>query len=152
MRDEKIGREAMTVFALACVARAMLPVLGIARTARTEWGGGERITALGQNANNSAMILGAGLIALLALQRSEEHTSELQSQSNLECRLLLGQRRSGPEIRMIFTRRVTQQHRGTEMTVQSNEHVALLCTDRQLAVGQIAQQQVRSHQLRGVRN
>src|SRR2546430_16676180 len=68
MRDEKIGREAMTVFALACVARAMLPVLGIARTARTEWGGGERITALGQNANNSAMILGAGLIALLALQ------------------------------------------------------------------------------------
>src|SRR5204862_5631053 len=36
--------------------------------ARTEWGGGERITALGQNANNSAMILGAGLIALLALQ------------------------------------------------------------------------------------
>src|SRR5437016_13841406 len=68
MRDEKIGREAITVFALACVARAMLPVLGIARTARTEWGGGERITALGQNANNSAMILGAGLIALLALQ------------------------------------------------------------------------------------
>ena len=68
LRDEKIGREAMAVFALACVARAMLPVLGIARTARTEWGGGERITALGQNANNSAMILGAGLIALLALQ------------------------------------------------------------------------------------
>jgi len=68
MRDEKLGRQAMAVFALACVARAMLPVLGIARTARAEWGGGERITALGQNANNSAMILGAGLIALLALQ------------------------------------------------------------------------------------
>ena len=68
MRTEKIGRETMAVFALACVARAMLPILGIARTARTEWGGGERITALGQNANNSAMILGAGLIALLALQ------------------------------------------------------------------------------------
>src|SRR2546427_2070577 len=32
----------------------------------------------------------AGLMALLALQpRSEEHTSELQSQSNLVCRLLL---------------------------------------------------------------
>ncbi len=68
MRAETIGREALTVFAVACVARAMLPVLGIARTARVEWGGGERITALGQNANNSAMILGAGLIALLALQ------------------------------------------------------------------------------------
>jgi O-antigen ligase len=68
MRAEKIGRETVVVFAVACVARALLPVLGIARTARTEWGGGERITALGQNANNSAMILGAGLIALLALQ------------------------------------------------------------------------------------
>lgn len=65
---ERIGREAIAAFALACTARALLPVLGIARTARTEWGGGERITALGQNANNSAMILGAGLIALLALQ------------------------------------------------------------------------------------
>jgi len=68
MRSEQIGRETMVVFAVACVARALLPVLGIARTARTEWGGGERITALGQNANNSAMILGAGVVALLALQ------------------------------------------------------------------------------------
>src|SRR5688572_31492995 len=31
----------------------------------------------------------AGAIATFELQRSEEHTSELQSQSNLVCRLLL---------------------------------------------------------------
>src|SRR5256886_5808130 len=30
-----------------------------------------------------------GMISLLSLARSEEHTSELQSQSNLVCRLLL---------------------------------------------------------------
>src|SRR2546430_13732714 len=40
------------------------------------------ITANGSNGNNLRMVGGAGL-------RSEEHTSELQSQSNLVCRLLL---------------------------------------------------------------
>src|SRR5256886_5817548 len=38
----------------------------------------------------AALIEGVGLAALVfALLRSEEHTSELQSQSNLVCRLLL---------------------------------------------------------------
>lgn len=68
MRSAPLARSTMAVFALACIGRALLPILGIARTAHTEWGGGERITALGQNANNSAMILGAGFVALLALQ------------------------------------------------------------------------------------
>jgi O-antigen ligase len=67
LRSQPLARSTMTVFALACIGRALLPILGIARTARTEWGGGERVTALGQNANNSAMILGAGFIALFAL-------------------------------------------------------------------------------------
>src|SRR2546430_12257721 len=31
----------------------------------------------------------AGILELVGLERSEEHTSELQSQSNLVCRLLL---------------------------------------------------------------
>src|SRR5438270_1838125 len=35
------------------------------------------------------MALGAGARDILRLVRSEEHTSELQSQSNLVCRLLL---------------------------------------------------------------
>ena len=67
LRSRPLARSTMAVFALACIGRALLPILGIARTARTEWGGGERVTALGQNANNSAMILGAGFITLFAL-------------------------------------------------------------------------------------
>src|SRR2546430_3726521 len=42
-------------------------------------------------------VLGAGvrnLIAVLALSKSEEHTSELQSQSNLVCRLLLEKKKT----------------------------------------------------------
>src|SRR5213080_4841905 len=35
-------------------------------------GGGERVTALGQNANNSAMILAAGFVVLLGLQYGAE--------------------------------------------------------------------------------
>lgn len=67
MRSQPLARATLAVFAIACVVRAVLPILGIARTAREEWGGGERVTALGQNANNSAMILGAGFVVLLAL-------------------------------------------------------------------------------------
>src|SRR5688572_31236907 len=36
-----------------------------------------------------ALLGTVGLLSLLGLRRSEEHTSELQSQSNLVCRLLL---------------------------------------------------------------
>ncbi len=67
LRSQPLARSTMAVLAVACIGRALLPILGIARTARVEWGGGERVTALGQNANNSAMILGAGFIALFAL-------------------------------------------------------------------------------------
>src|SRR5688572_32241969 len=42
------------------------------------------LSASGFQLTNAACYLGAGL----ALGRSEEHTSELQSQSNLVCRLL----------------------------------------------------------------
>src|SRR2546427_6483861 len=38
---------------------------------------------------------GAGLVAASAEGRSEEHTSELQSQSNLVCRLLLEKKKTG---------------------------------------------------------
>src|SRR2546430_10403671 len=36
----------------------------------------------------------ASIVALTALNRSEEHTSELQSQSNLVCRLLLEKKKN----------------------------------------------------------
>src|SRR2546427_6258524 len=45
----------------------------------------------------------AGLLALVGL-RSEEHTSELQSQSNLVCRLLLEKKKKAhPPLRVVLT-------------------------------------------------
>src|SRR2546430_12561961 len=41
--------------------------------------------------------------ALMELQRSEEHTSELQSQSNLVCRLLLEKKKQRARIVTIIT-------------------------------------------------
>src|SRR5688572_32049838 len=56
--------------------------------------GGAGLTAAGVRFHNSGTVrVSSGTIALLgggvATGRSEEHTSELQSQSNLVCRLLL---------------------------------------------------------------
>lgn len=68
LRSPKLARTMLTTLATASATFALLPVLGIARTARAVWGGGERITALGQNANVSATIMAAGLVALVGLQ------------------------------------------------------------------------------------
>src|SRR2546430_12594874 len=50
--------------------------------------------------------------------RSEEHTSELQSQSNLVCRLLLEKKKNA---------RVTERIM-TKVTVYSTRHINHLCT------------------------
>ena len=71
-QSPRIARLTVVVLALACTIRALLPVVGIARTTHAIWGGGERVTALGQNANNSAMILAAGFVVLLGLQYGAE--------------------------------------------------------------------------------
>src|SRR2546430_10181981 len=42
--------------------------------------------------------------------RSEEHTSELQSQSNLVCRLLLEKKKTEPNPLMPLPRRITSAH------------------------------------------
>lgn len=76
MRSQQVGRTALVIFTLACIVRALLPLLGIARTAHPQWGGGERITALGQNPDNSASILAAGLVALLGLRYALERPLE----------------------------------------------------------------------------
>ncbi|HEY6854403.1 MAG TPA: O-antigen ligase family protein [Gemmatimonadales bacterium] len=68
MSAPRVGRTVLALLAVACAVRALLPFVGIARTSHVIWGGGQRVTALGQNANNSAMILGAGFIALIGLQ------------------------------------------------------------------------------------
>jgi O-antigen ligase len=67
MQDEKVATRAMATLVGACVVRAALPFLGFAKTASVVWTGGERVSALGQNANSAAMILAAGLIALIGL-------------------------------------------------------------------------------------
>ena len=67
MRDERVATRALLAFVVACSARASLPFLGFARTTNAVWTGGERVSALGQNANSAAMILAAGMVALIGL-------------------------------------------------------------------------------------
>ena len=67
MRDETVARRALLTLVAACSVRAALPLLGLGLTTSAVWTGGERISALGQNANNAAMILAAGLVALIGL-------------------------------------------------------------------------------------
>src|SRR2546430_9011629 len=49
-----------------------------------------------------ARTLAARMRARLALARSEEHTSELQSQSNLVCRLLLEKKKNKPTLSCVL--------------------------------------------------
>lgn len=67
MRDERVAHRALVTLVAACSIRAALPLLGFGRTTSAVWTGGERISALGQNANSAAMILAAGLVALIGL-------------------------------------------------------------------------------------
>src|SRR4051812_29334565 len=67
MQDERIARRAVITLVGACTVRAALPFVGFAKTVNTVWTGGERVSALGQNANSAAMILAAGLVALIGL-------------------------------------------------------------------------------------
>ncbi len=67
MRDVQVARRVLVTLAAACSVRAALPLLGLARTSDLVWTGGERVSALGQNANNAAMIMAAGLVTLIGL-------------------------------------------------------------------------------------
>jgi O-antigen ligase len=78
MRDEKIATRAMMTLVAACAVRAALPLLGFARTTSAVWTGGERVSALGQNANSAAMILAAGLVALIGLAYGHRNQSKLR--------------------------------------------------------------------------
>lgn len=71
MSDARIVRGVFLSLILATSVRAALQVLGIAATPHEEWTGGVRVTIFGQNANLSAIILSAGLIATVgaALRR-----------------------------------------------------------------------------------
>jgi len=72
LTDEPVRIGALRALALACGLRAVLQVAGLASTERALWTGGYRVTALGQNANLSALILTAGLLAALALPSARD--------------------------------------------------------------------------------
>jgi O-antigen ligase len=78
MQEPRIATRAMTALVAACAVRASLPFLGFARTTSAVWTGGERISALGQNANNAAMILAAGMVTLIGLTFGSRRKSVLQ--------------------------------------------------------------------------
>jgi O-antigen ligase len=61
-------RGVLITLAFAVTVRAGLQVLGIGATAHTVWTGGDRITAFGQNANLSAIIMSVGALILLNLR------------------------------------------------------------------------------------
>lgn len=67
LRHDDVLRGALLSLGLACVIRALLPWVGIGNTVHHVQTGAERLTAFGQNANNSAMIFAAGLLALIGL-------------------------------------------------------------------------------------
>src|SRR3989475_9127616 len=95
------GRRDLTVTGVHTCA---LPILLCVIRPRARWpvGGGVSVMSLFELASMSRLTLGLSLLVVAAAiaagcgadrtgqpARSEEHTSELQSQSNLVCRLLL---------------------------------------------------------------
>lgn len=67
LADPRVRRGVLLALVVACAVRAGLQVTGVAATSHAVWTGGERVTALGQNANLSAIILSAGLITVIGL-------------------------------------------------------------------------------------
>jgi O-antigen ligase len=67
MRFASIARATLGALAWACIARALLQLARVATSGHAVFTGGQRVTALGQNANVIAWILAAGLVALLGL-------------------------------------------------------------------------------------
>jgi O-antigen ligase len=75
LQDGRVSTAALVTFLIACTVRAGLPMVGIGRTTHAVWTGGSRLTWFGQNENNSAMILGAGLIVLIGLTYGRERSA-----------------------------------------------------------------------------
>ncbi len=62
-----VGLTALWCYVFSALARSVLPMIGVGRTSYTVWTGGERVTAFGQNANFSAILMAVGLVTLLGL-------------------------------------------------------------------------------------
>lgn len=68
LRDRTVLRGVLITLAFAVAVRAALQVSGIGAEAHEVWTGGERVTAFGQNANLSAIIMSVGTLILLNLR------------------------------------------------------------------------------------
>ena len=68
MADQRAMRTVLLVLVAACTLRAGIQVLGIGTKTYNVYTGGQRITALGQNLNLSAIIFSAGLVTLVGLR------------------------------------------------------------------------------------
>jgi len=68
LADRRVLGGVLLSLVAACTVRAGMQLLGMGATAREVWTGGARVTALGQNANLSAIILAAALVAVLGLR------------------------------------------------------------------------------------
>lgn len=67
LADRRVLRDVLVAIVIGTTARAIIQVTGIATTHYELWGGGERLSAFGQNANLSAMILTGGLVTVLGM-------------------------------------------------------------------------------------
>jgi len=74
LRYEDVTRGALLALGVACVVRAGIQLAGISTERVTEWTGGVRVLAMGQNENHSSMIMSAGLVALLGLAYGQSRT------------------------------------------------------------------------------
>ena len=89
LRRREIVRRALWTLAIASLLSAALPMLGIGRTGKVVWTGGERVTAFGQNPNQRALILTGGLIALLGLVYGPQRQSARLRLAALPCAAIL---------------------------------------------------------------
>jgi len=85
-----VGVAALWCYVFSALARSVLPMIGVGRTSYTVWTGGERVTAFGQNANFSAILLAAGLVTLLGLAYGRRGTSRRIRLAALPIGVLIG--------------------------------------------------------------
>ena len=68
MADQRAMKMVLLCLVFACAVRAGIQVLGIGVKTYNVYTGGQRVTALGQNLNLSAIIFSAGLVTLVGLR------------------------------------------------------------------------------------
>jgi len=89
-RDAAVGVTALWCYVISALARSVLPMIGVGRTSYAVWTGGERVTAFGQNANFSAILLAAGLVTLVGLTYGRRGTSHALRLAALPIGVLIG--------------------------------------------------------------